>query len=318
MSHNIEIVDGVAHIAYSGETPWHGLGTEVPNDLTPEQMLQAAKLDWTVSKVPAFVTINDKQVETGHNALVRSSDDSILDIIPDDWKPCQNSEAFAFFDDFVSQGDMSMECAGSLKDGRIVWALAKVNDGFSLFGGKDAIESYLLFTNPHTYGKSIDVRPTSTRVVCNNTLTLALSKKSKKAIKVSHRRDFIADEVKMALGCTRQELEAYREGALHLTSKRYTAENAKDYFRTIFPSLSQKDEKKDELSLNGRLAMSVLDTQPGVELGQGTWWQLFNSVSYINTHLAGRSDENRLESQWYGAGARSSVEAFTKALEMAV
>ena len=91
MSHEIEIVDGKAHMAYAGETPWHGLGTAVPNDLTPEQMLEAASLNWTVSKVPAFVTINDKQVSTGHSALVRSSDDSILDIITDDWLPNQKN-----------------------------------------------------------------------------------------------------------------------------------------------------------------------------------------------------------------------------------
>jgi phage/plasmid-like protein (TIGR03299 family) len=317
MSHELEIVGGKASMAYANETPWHGLGTVVPDDLTSEQMLDAANLNWTVSKVPAFININDEQVDVGRSALIRSSDNSILDVVTNDWNPNQNIDAFNFFNDFVSQGDMNMETAGSLKNGQIVWALAKVNESFDLFNGKDQIDSYLLFTNPHTYGKSIDVRMTSTRVVCQNTLSLALGPKAKNGVKISHRREFIADEVKTAMGCTKAQLALYKEGALHLTNKRYTKENAENYFKEIFPSLSQKETKQDELSLNARLAMQVLDNQPGVEYGEGSWWQIFNAVTYINSHLAGRTQENRLHSLWYGQNERINVNAFNKALEYA-
>ncbi len=157
----------IESIAYSGETPWHGLGKAVPADLSPAQMLEAADLDWTVEKIPTFAKIDGKQIYTGKDALVRSSDNSILDVVSKDWNPLQNHDAFEFFNDFVISGDMAMHTAGSLRDGQIVWALAKVKESFELFGG-DTVDSYLLFTLPHKFGQSIDVRFTPTRVVCNN------------------------------------------------------------------------------------------------------------------------------------------------------
>ncbi len=120
----------IESIAYSGETPWHGLGKAVPADLSPAQMLEAADLDWTVEKIPTFAKIDGKQIYTGKDALVRSSDNSILDVVSKDWNPLQNHDAFEFFNDFVVSGDMAMHTAGSLRDGQIVWALAKVKESF--------------------------------------------------------------------------------------------------------------------------------------------------------------------------------------------
>jgi phage/plasmid-like protein (TIGR03299 family) len=304
-------------MVYAGSKPWHGLGTQIPDDLAPMQVLEAANLNWQVNKVPAYSNINGEQVDIGYSSLVRDSDNSILDIVSNDWNPCQNEKAFEFFNDFISQGDMTMETAGSLQNGKIVWALAKVKESFTLFGDKDQIDGYLLFTNPHKYGQSIDVRMTSVRVECNNMLNLALGKKAKKAIKVSHRREFIADQVKIALGTTKQGLDIYKQGAMHLSSKRYTKENAENYFREIFPMITTKEDKADSLSLNAKLALEVMHTQPGVEYGEGTMWQLFNATTYINSHLAGRNEENRLHSLWYGANDALNVTAFNKALEYA-
>ena len=94
---------------------------------------------------------------------------------------------------------MEMHTAGALKGGQIVWALAKVKESFDLFKG-DTVESYLLFSSPHKFGQSIDVRFTPIRVVCNNTLTLSLDQNSVNSVKVSHKRAFNADEVKDMLG----------------------------------------------------------------------------------------------------------------------
>ena len=200
MAHELEFVNGKAQMAYAGDVPWHGLGVKVSGDLTPEQMLKAAGLDWTVEAIPALATLpTGRVVETGHSALVRSTDERVLDVITNDWHPTQNHEAFEFFNDFIAAGDMSMETAGSLKDGTIVWALAKVNESFEICGGRDKVDAYLHFTNPHIYGRSIDVRFTPIRVVCNNTLTLSLRSESKNKVKVSHRRAFDGDEVKESL-----------------------------------------------------------------------------------------------------------------------
>ncbi|NBQ98794.1 MAG: DUF932 domain-containing protein, partial [Microbacteriaceae bacterium] len=129
MAHMVETM------AYAGNVPWHGLGKKVPHDLSPEQMLEAAQLDWTVQKVPAFANVEDQNVNIGWSALVRSSDNRILDVVSNDWNPVQNSEAFQFFHEYCEAGDMEMHTAGSLRDGQIVWALAKVNESFELFKG---------------------------------------------------------------------------------------------------------------------------------------------------------------------------------------
>jgi phage/plasmid-like protein (TIGR03299 family) len=319
MAHELEMVNGQASMAYAGDLPWHGLGTKVSNDLTPEQMLQAAGLDWSVEAIPAIATLaNGTQIETGHSALVRSSDNRVLDVITDDWKPMQNQDAFEFFNDFVAAGDMSMETAGSLKDGSIVWALAKVQDSFELFGGRDKVDAYLHFTNPHKYGASIDVRFTPIRVVCNNTLTLSLNTKSKNMVKVSHRREFDGDLVKETLGVAKHKLEQYKEMAEHLSKKRFTNESIVEYFARVFPVLTQKADPRKELSKSATYALEeALMEQPGAELGEGTWWQAFNTVTYMTDHIIGRSVDSRLTSAWYGANKNLKTKALELAVEMA-
>lgn len=318
MAHELEMVDGKVSMAYSGNSPWHGLGKKVPADLSPEQMLEAAGLNWEVRKVPAFVTINDSQVAVGQSALVRSSDDKIIDVVSDDWNPVQNQEAFEFFNEFIAAGDMEMHTAGSLKGGQIVWGLAKIKQSFELFKG-DQIDSYLLFSNFHKYGFSTDVRFTPIRVVCNNTLTLSLSSAVERMVKISHRRTFETDNVKGLLGIATDKLQQYKEMAQFLGSKRAKEEDIVQYFTRIFPvtgSDSKKDSKKS-VSRNASLAMDLLSAQPGSKYAEGSWWQPVNAVTYLTDHLAGRSVDTRLASAWYGANKNLKTKAFEVAIEMA-
>jgi phage/plasmid-like protein (TIGR03299 family) len=312
MAHLIEMIDGKASMAWAGETPWHGLGTQVSNDLTPEQMLKAADLDWKVVPVPAYATIGGEQVDIGRSALVRDRDNKVLDVITNDWVPNQNSDAFDFFNDFVAAGEMEMHTAGSLRDGQLVWALAKVKDGFELFNG-DAVESYLLFTNPHKYGSSIDVRFTPIRVVCNNTLSLSLSRDANQVVKVSHRNEFNGDNVKEMLGVAKEKLQSYKEMAAYLGSKRFTDENIVDYFKRVFPVSGAKKE----LSKNAEIALNIIDQQPGAEFAEGTWWQAFNAVTFMTDHVIGRSADTRLQSAWYGYNKGLKTRALETAVEMA-
>jgi len=312
MAHEIEIVDGVAKMAYAGDVPWHGLGVRVPDDVTPEQMLQAAGLDWTVEKIPGFATINGVQTPIDRSALVRSSDHKILDVVSDDWNPVQNREAFEFFNDFVAAGDMDMHTAGSLKDGQIVWGLAKVKESFELFKG-DRVEGYLLFSNFHRYGNSTTVQFTPIRVVCNNTLTLSLNTKVENMAKISHRRVFDGDSVKEMLGVAKHKLAAYKEMAAFLGDRRYNDENIVEYFTRVFPVAGSKKD----MSKNAELAFHVLEEQPGTEFAPGSWWQAFNAVTYLTDHLAGRSADNRLQSAWYGQNKGVKTRALELAVEMA-
>jgi len=315
MAHMVETM------AYAGELPWHGLGERVSNDLTPVQMMQKAGVDWEVHAVESFVEFNNKKMPTGQKSLIRSTDGRILTNIGENWNPVQNETAFEFFAEFVAAGDMEMHTAGSLRDGEYVWALAKVKESFDVFGD-DQVDSYLLFSNPHKYGKSIDVRFTPIRVVCNNTLTFALDQKSKNGVRLSHRTEFNADMVKETLGLAHEKFAKYKDMAQFLGSRKINAESLIQYYNTVFPNTSRTEMPKEvkayeDLSRNAKLCFDVIDTQPGAEYAQGTWWQAFNSVTFVTDHVQGRNKDNRLHSQWFGQNAARKVVAAEKAVEFA-
>lgn len=316
MSHEIEIIDNVAQMAYVGDVPWHGLGTRVPSDLTPVQILDAAGLNWTVRKVEALAydEQTDKVFNIDRSALIRSSDNSVLDVVSNDWNPVQNIEAFEFFNEFVEAGDMEMHTAGSLKGGQIVWCLARVKESFELFQG-DQIDSYLLFTNFHRYGFSTDARFTPIRVVCNNTLTLSLNSKVERMMKFSHRRVFDPENVKDMLGIATDKLQKYREMASFLGSKQAKNEDIVTYFTRVFP-LTGNGKNKD-ISKNAGIAYDILHTQPGAEYAEGSWWQPVNAVTYMIDHKMGRSQDTRLTSAWYGSNRNLKLRALDLALEFA-
>ena len=291
MAHMVETM------AYAGELPWHGLGVKVIDDLTPEQMMQKAGVDWTVEKQNLITsggsTVSNKQ------ALVRSSDGSVLDVVGKGWNPVQNAEAFNFFEEYVRAGDMHMHTAGSLNDGKMVWALAKTNESFELFDG-DVTENYFLFSNPHEFGKAIDIRMTPIRVVCNNTLTLSLNAKSDAMLKVNHRKEFDVAEVKEQMGIAKEKMEQYKSMAEFLGSKRYTSENIVQYFNEVFgsPAKEKVDGVTPFTSNNAKNAMEYLDTQPGANFAQGSFWNAFNTVTFMTDHVQGRSNDGRMTSSW--------------------
>lgn len=315
MAHELEMINGVAQMAYreSNGLPWHGLGTPVSDDMTPQQMMEVAGLNWSVEKVPTFIDLNGQKIETGQEALVRSTDGKILTQVGKGWNPVQNAEAFDFFTDFVSAGDMVMDTAGSLKEGQIVWAMADVRDGFSLFNG-DEVKGYLLFSNPHQYGKAIDVKFVMERVVCNNTLAVALNEKNQPSIRVNHRSQFDAESVKVALGISHEKIEKFKEAAEFLGSKRYQDETLKRFMAKVFGE-STRDDKL--LSRTAEQAMEYVENQPGDNYRPGTWWNAYNAVTYMADHKLGRTADTRMASAWFGTNAKRKVDALDAAIEMA-
>ena len=320
MSHEVEMVDGVAQMAYAGETPWHGLGTKVAPDLSPIQIMSKAGLDWSVEK-ETMTTASGVEIE-GKKALVRSADNKVLDVVGGNWNPVQNSDAFEFFSEYTLAGDMEMHTAGSLKGGQMVWALAKVKESFDILGG-DQVDSYLLFSNPHKYGKAIDVRFTPIRVVCNNTLSMSLGEKVANSVTLNHRNEFNPAMVKEQMGIASEKFAKYKEMATFLSTKKFSMDALVQYYNEVFPRTYQG--KKDvqvktfsDLSSNGQKAYSFLETQPGANYGEGSWWQALNSVTYLTDHKMGREVDSRLSSAWFGANQTRKIRAVEKAVEYAV
>ena len=209
---------------------------------------------------------------------------------------------------------MQMHTAGSLQDGKMVWALAKVDDDFELFNG-DKIESYLLFSNPHQYGKSIDVRFSPIRVVCNNTLTMALN--GKVGVSLDHRKAFDAQTVQQTLGLAKESMDEYKEVAEFLGSKRYTKDSLNNYFADVFGKSSKSEKDNVILTRNGQRALEVIDTQPGANYQKGTFWQALNAVTYMTDHELANTRDNRVHSAWFGGNRVKKINAVKKAVEYA-
>lgn len=307
MAHEIETM------AYAGEVPWHGLGVKVDSNLSVDLMLAAAGLRWRVIKVPTFYNVDGKSFKTGKSALIREDDHQFMSNVSDGWEPCQNNEAFAIFEEFVDRNELEMHTAGSLKNGKVVWGLAKMKDNFVLFDD-DKTEQYLLLVNPHQFGQGIHVRSTPIRVVCNNTLSLSLGTASTVQATQNHRAKFDVEGMKETIGIAKLKLEKYYDMAKFISSKRYEEEKFKEFLGKVFPNYSSKEEKSSFLSRNAMRALEVVETQPGAEFGKGTWWQAFNAVTYLVDHELGRNNDTRLESAWFGV----NKDRKNKALELAV
>ena len=316
MAHELEILaNGEASMAYVGETPWHGLGVRLPEDVSPSQMQKAAGLDWTVEKRPDYFKLKSGEFkETGKYSLIRTSDERFLTTVGEGWNPVQNSEAFEFFDEFCRAGKMSMHTAGSLFNGRQVWALAKVASDFELFNG-DKVEGFLLFSNPHQFGKAIDVRFTPIRVVCNNTLTLSLDKASNNMVRINHASKFNPEMVKDALGLASEQMQEYKEAAEVLGKHQMSDRSFKEFLNKVLSSNEKIDT--DKLSPKARKVYDLLETQPGAEYARGSWWQGFNALTYWMDHQQGRSADARLNNVWFGGGRKTKIDALKTALEMA-
>ena len=319
----------VESLAYTGKAPWHGLGTPVPGHVSPGRMQRAAKLDWEVEKRPLFYKTRERpgadasaKCLPGRYALVRQSDGQLLDIVKSNWEPVQNHEAFTFFHDFVRAGDMAMETAGSLANGKWVFALARARPAFQLSrAGRDVVECYVLFTNPHQYGRAVDIRFTPVRVVCHNTLSFALGQKDNRyRVSFGHRRRFPLARAQALVRRMAEQLENYRLKAECLAGKRYWAEDLDQYFRQVFrPAIPPRNPRGDALPLtrNAARAIEIVERQPGHDLAPGTWWNAFNAVTYLTDHEIGRSAETRLVTAWYGPGNARKVRALELALAFA-
>lgn len=156
---------------YVRETPWHGLGTQVTEALSSREALIAAGLDWSVVQKELY-TENGNHVQ-GFYANVRDRDEKILGVVTNRYRIVQNREAFAFTDDLLGKG-VKYETAGSLREGRKIWILARLPKAYRL--AEDKVTPYLVFSNSHDGSGAIKVAMTPVRVVCNNTLNLALQR----------------------------------------------------------------------------------------------------------------------------------------------
>lgn len=286
MSANVETMFSVR------EKPWHGLGTIIQEAVTSEQALHLAGLDWQVEQKP--VLYNGKP--TGHQFNVRSSDDTVLGVVGGRYKPVQNAAAFAFTDELIG-GDVRYETAGSLANGKRVWMLAKMPDTKIL---DDVVEPFLCLTNSHDGFGSMKVCMTPVRVVCQNTLNMALNN-AKRTWNVRHSGNIENKlaEAQHTLGLARDYMDAFAKEAEDLYKIKVAPKDFKELTETLFPITAEMSRRKEESQY--LLQCQLKEAWDMDDLGniRGTGWGFMNAISDMATHRPpARKTENYQENMF--------------------
>lgn len=259
------------------ETPWHGLGTVIQEACNSEEALRLAGLDWEVKQEP--VIYNEK--DTGYQFNVRSSDKKVLGVVGGRYKPVQNSSAFAFTDELIG-GDVRYETAGSLSNGKRVWMLAKMPDTKIL---DDVVEPYLCLTNSHDGFGSMKVCMTPVRVVCQNTLNMALNT-AKRSWNVRHSGNIENKlaEAKHTLGLASKYMDSFASEAEELYKIKVAPKDFAELSNALFPITEDMGTRKEEAQI--LLQSQLKEAWNMDDLGniRGTGWGFMNAISDMTTH----------------------------------
>jgi phage/plasmid-like protein (TIGR03299 family) len=212
---------------------WHGLGTVINEAPNSDDALRIAGLDWTVKQAPAFMEIDGVRRPTHFFMNYRDSDKSCLGVVKGQYKIVQNHEAFAFTDELIGTGDVRYETAGSLAGGKQVWMLAKMPET-SVLG--DAIVPYLLFSNSHDGSAAVRVTMTNTRVVCQNTLNLALAN-ARRIWSFTHKGDMESklEDARKTLQNAQEYMTEFNKEAERLAKITFTRQQVQDLLNKLFP-----------------------------------------------------------------------------------
>lgn len=277
-------------------TVWHGLGTPVAGVQTSAEAIVLAGLNWNVEKKPLYTNVGDVDnyipMPTDFMATVRTSDNKPLGVVTDKYQIVQNGEAFDFTDALIGEG-CRYETAGSLRNGQQVWLLAKLPES-KLVG--DDVDNYLVFTNSHDGKGSIRVAMTPVRVVCQNTLNLALgSAKRMWATKHMGKMDSKMEEAKLTLQFAQEYQAALAKKAEELAAKRVYEMEFERFLKELYPvpedSSSIVASRANEL----RQRVRICYDKPDLANFQNTAWGILNAVS--DAYFHGRPMRNTINYQ---------------------
>jgi phage/plasmid-like protein (TIGR03299 family) len=288
VAHELLIDGGRAAMFYVGERPWHKLGTKLEAPPSSEAAIAAAGLDWTVTKVPLYVAAQARLHELRDRfAIVRedklgSADFPVFGIVGPEYVPLQNSKAFAFFDPIVKNGDATYETAGALGHGERIWIQARLSKDIEVAG--DIVERYLLLSNTHNASSSLQVKLTPVRVVCNNTLTVALSKGRSICIRHDHAMDEHLKQAKNLLGLVEAEYAGVAAAFRRMAARKLTQQQAAAYFAQVFPDSASVNPVARQLVANRRrwaLHFFHHGEGNGALPVRGTLWAAYNGVTEL-------------------------------------
>lgn len=310
MSHEIETM------AYTGQTPWHGLG----NVLTPNQSLDTwadqAGLNFRIMETPvrfnsALLDKPEKiQMFSEQKVLYRSDTKAALSVVSSRYQVVQPDEILEFYRDLTERSGFELETAGVMKGGRKLWALAKTGQSFSV-KSNDRVEGYLLLATACDGSLATTAQFTSVRVVCNNTLAIALSG-GKDVVKVPHSTTFEPDLVKKELGISYSAWDNFHYRMTKLAERKMKDHEADAFLRTLF-SPPGDINGEHYMGRTMRQVKSIYEGKGrGAELpsAKGTAFGLLNAVTeYVDHERRAKSVDHRLDSAWFGQEAALKAKA---------
>ena len=268
---------------YVRETPWHGLGTRVLTAPASKEALEVAGLNWKVIQEPVYTEANE--LIEGYKANVRDSDRKVLGVVTNRYKVIQNEEAFSFTDSLLGEG-VRYETAGSLQGGKKVWLLARMPQDYIITG--ERISPYLVFSNTHDGSGAIKVALTPIRVVCNNTLNLALSS-AKRSWSMIHTGDIQGklEEAKDTLFKAETYMDELGKEIEDLRMKRMSDQQVLDYIEILLPldENMTAQQKKNIIRLQEDMKMRYFDAPDLKGVGKNAY-RFINAVSDFATHVA--------------------------------
>lgn len=312
MSHAVESMFSVK------ERPWHGLGTILTEAPSIQEGIIYAGLDWEV-KTEKLKTETGIDV-TSKNAVVRQDSQSILGIVGNQYKPLQNKDAFNFFEPFVENNMATLETAGSLYNGAIVFILAKINSDNIVVNDEDQVEKYILLSNSHDGSQALRIGYTPIRVVCNNTLQMATTSDKSQLIRLTHRKDIISniEDLRETMDLINQQFIATEEQYKELAKKDINGLDLHKYVRKVF---SQKklealldEEKQEELETGRKKIIARVEEIFQAEPKHNAW-TLYNAVNYYLNHERGKNLESRYSQLWFGYTKHIDKRAYELALK---
>lgn len=328
MAHALtERSNGKVEMAYVGATPWHGLGQVLTQGAPLEQWVVDAGMDWRVNRAKVRFATSHGQDSSGYLevpgqvVLHRSDNLEPLGIVSDKFKVVQPREVIEFFRDLTDDAGFTMETAGTMFGGKRFWALAHIGQSAVIRNAADMVGGYLLLCTGADGSLATTARLTTVRVVCNNTLSAALTGKAKHEVKLSHRSKFDAAVMKNELGIARDGFTEWAKVMRQLADESCSMHRAEQEVFTLMTDKDWNAATVEEIATARDTAgykkiMSLFNGEgrganmPGVA---GTSWGLLNAVTeYVDHHIRARSQDNRLDSAWFGNGDKLK----TKALEL--
>jgi phage/plasmid-like protein (TIGR03299 family) len=307
-------------MAYFGGLPWHRLGTALEEGDIYDwpSASKKAGLDWEVELVPLVTA--DTQARVTHRAVRRTSDARVLGVVGPRYAPLQNKDAFSWFQPFLDAHEAALHTAGSLKQGSRVWVLAKLSRDPLVIAPGDEVEKFILLSHGHDGSLAVRCGFTPIRVVCANTLAMAHGSDASKLIRLKHTKDVLENlaNVREVMDLANAEFEATAEQYRRLARKSVNQADLRKYVRRV---LKVEDDQEASSRLRNLLEEIARLAEAGrgnnLPSVRGTLWTAYNGVSEWLTYNRGRSEDNRLNSLWFGDSALTNRHALEVALDMA-